>query len=140
MADETVATDAPQKIGTSGFYYPVERDFTGLMQFRVGAGSEVDAPPSGKWLAAEVKAIKSPDFAARLIAGGLHSHVAKDTPLGQPVAYRQDRNTVRLRELGYSDEAIGAMTPEQVKEALAVAQTAKTAETTKTFAPTEGEE
>lgn len=93
MANETVATEAPKKIGSAAFFYPVEREFTGLVQFRIGAGAEIDAPPSGKWLEGEVKPIKSPDFAARLIAGGLHAHVAAGTPLGQPAELRPKQET-----------------------------------------------
>ncbi len=68
------------------FFYPVVREFTGLVQTRIGAGAEFDTGALGRKRAGEVFSVGSRAFAERLVYGGLHAHVDPNTPLGVPEA------------------------------------------------------
>lgn len=83
MADPTLSTGREHP----SFSFPVMRQYTGKVQYRIDGMSAIDIPDVGRTLRGEVKELK-PKLAARLVAGGDHAHVRADTEIGQPEEFR----------------------------------------------------
>ena len=77
-------TPAPTK---PAFSFPVERKFTGKIQYATNRATVVTTP-FGDTLRGEVKEVRSQKYADGLVENGDHAHVPADTPVGQPKEFR----------------------------------------------------
>lgn len=129
---------------TPRFHYPPVAEYTGLVQFAIDR-MEVAQITSGERSYGQVRrgeVVKMKrGLAARMVArGGNFSHVAADTPEGQPEEYRPAKKvapeptdaalpilitveqTANLVDLGWSDSDISAMTPQRAHEIIAAGE------------------
>lgn len=102
ITEPTTETDRkseiPPEVGriVTGFHFPVVKQPTGVVQYRNNAAEVVTIERIGDVRRAQVVAIskKQPpnaaalDFCRGLVASNNFSHVAADTPLGQPDDYK----------------------------------------------------
>lgn len=77
----------PEGTVKAAFHYPTVKSYTGRIQYRKD-GAESQMISSGRVLRAEVIEMRSRDAANGLVDNGHFSHVAADTPLGQPEEYK----------------------------------------------------
>lgn len=90
-ADTTAApaATAEPQVGRENpnFHYPTVKRFTGRLQYASNRMAEAQLG-HGKVLRAEVFAVRNERYANSLVENGDVSHVAADTPLGQPEEYK----------------------------------------------------
>jgi hypothetical protein len=87
----TLPVVAPVAPITGPYSFPVERDYTGKVQFRTDRGAEVQCP-DGPWRRGEVKEIKKQKYADNLVRSGNHAHVPADTEVGVPEQFRPKKS------------------------------------------------
>lgn len=75
------------------FYYPAEKKFTGLIQFRADVGDRTGIEGLGYMNRGQVIRVKNEQFAYRAVRGGYFAHVAAGTPEGQPEEYKPKKAT-----------------------------------------------
>lgn len=69
------------------FHYPVPREHTGKLQYRIDRGEVVTIDRIGDVRRGGVIAVKNVNFARGLIAGQAFANAPADAPLGQPEKY-----------------------------------------------------
>lgn len=87
LAQDTAATETTGD-ELPAFHYPVVRKFTGKLQYRANDMERVEGTPFGPFMRGEVKEVRSQTAADGIVESGQFSHVAADTPVGQPEEYR----------------------------------------------------